>query len=161
MEQPGILSRYRETHMKRYCAYFRFIFVCVMGAFMAPPLYASPLQKTVIAESSSSDSVYRVVSATNGEGAWYEISRTDSKSNRSEVLAQDQQIFTNTANDGGAAIPAAAKRQLALGYADHVISKAGGIDAYSLSLRDYATYGIPLPSGLFREALIEKGVRMP
>jgi hypothetical protein len=125
------------------------------------PAHAEPTTKKVIVESPTEAVIYRVVSATNGDAAWYEISRYEVTSKRTEILAQDQQLFTNKQNDGGPSIPAENKHALALGYADSLIKAAGGADAYTKSFESYAKYGVPLPSGLIRQALTERGVKVP
>lgn len=126
-----------------------------------PSAYAVPLEKRIIAESPADKVVYRVVYAKGGDAAWYEINKVEIATKRSETLAQDEQLFTNKENDGGPSIPAENKHTLALGYADALIKAAGGVDAYTKSFENYAKYGVPLPTGLLRQALTEKGVKIP
>jgi hypothetical protein len=124
-------------------------------------VHATPVTKKVISESPAAKVVFRVVSATDGEAAWYEIQKVEVATQRTEVLVQDQQLFTNKQNDGGASVPAENKHVLALGYADQIINAAGGVPAFTKSLERYPQYGVPLPTGLLRQALIERGVIFP
>jgi hypothetical protein len=144
------------TALRRFFAAFILSFTVSMT-----PSFAAPVTKKIIVESPADKVVYRVVYATSGDAAWYEINRVDSATKRTEILAQDQQLFTNKQNDGGTSVPAENKHTLALGYADALIKAAGGVDAYTKSFESYAKYGVPLPTGLFRQALTEKGVTVP
>jgi hypothetical protein len=122
---------------------------------------APRVDRKVLAEARSDKETYRVVSVTNGEGAWCEIRKVNPATGAAQVLSQDEILFTNGGNDGGAAVPIEVKRTLAAGYAQSLIDAQGGVKGYSLSIRQSAAYGVPLPTGLLREALIRKGVVFP
>lgn len=116
---------------------------------------------TVLSEVRTDDGIFRVVSVRRGEEGWLEITKTTRGDAKSTVLFQDTVIFTNERNDGGSAVPLEVKRKLAGGYAKHSVSEEGGVDAFSLSLKKYEAYGVPLPAGLYRQALEDLGVRFP
>lgn len=123
--------------------------------------HAAPVTRNTIVESAAPKIIFRVVSASDGEASWYEIQKFEPATQRTEVLAQDQQLFTNKQNDGGPSVPSENKHALALGYADQVIKAAGGVSAFTKSLETYPRYGVPLPTGLLRQALTERGVSFP
>jgi hypothetical protein len=115
----------------------------------------------VISEVRTNEGVFQVLSVRNGEAGWLEITKTSPGSTQPTRLFQDTSIFTNDHNDGGASVPLEVKRKLALGYAKHVVAEEGGVEAFSRSLKDYEVFDVPLPSGLYRAALMELGVRFP
>jgi hypothetical protein len=122
---------------------------------------APSVERKVLAEARCDTGIFRVVSASNGQGAWCEIRRTDLVTGATHILCQDEMLFTNSNNDGGAAIPSEVKQTLVAGYAQHLLDAVGGIKAYSKSMLQSAAYGVPLPTGLLREALTQKGVVFP
>lgn len=115
----------------------------------------------VLSEERTDDGTFRVLSVRRGDEGWLEITKTTPGQGKSTILFQDTAIFTNERNDGGSAVPLEVKRKLAAGYAKHVVSGEGGVEAFSQSLKKYEAYGVPLPSGLYREALEDLGVRFP
>jgi hypothetical protein len=126
------------------------------------PLHSAPsVDRKVLAEARSDNGIYRVVSVSNGQGAWCEIRKVNPATGATQVLSQDEMLFTNGSNDGGAAIPIEVKRILAAGYAQSLIDAQGGVKSYSQSMRQCVAYGVPLPTGLLREALSQKGVVFP
>lgn len=115
----------------------------------------------VISEVRANEGVFQVLSVRSGEAGWLEITKTSPGSTQPTRLFQDTSLFTNDHNDGGASVPLEVKRKLALGYAKHVVAEEGGVEAFSRSLKDYEVFDVPLPSGLYRAALMELGVRFP
>ncbi len=115
----------------------------------------------VLSEVRTEQGVFQVRSVRSGEAGWFDIMKTSPGSTIPTRLFQDTVIFTNNENDGGPLVPAEVKRKLAAGYAKHVVEEEGGVEAFSRSLKDYEVFGVPLPSGLYKSALIELGVRFP
>lgn len=115
----------------------------------------------VLSEVRTDDGTFKVISVRRGEEGWLEITKTSLDGTKATTLFQDTVIFTNERNDGGASVPPEVKRKLAAGYAKHVVSDQGGVEAFSQSLTNYEAYGVPLPSGLYRKALENMGVRFP
>jgi hypothetical protein len=115
----------------------------------------------VLSEARTDDGTFRVLSVRHGEQGWLEITKTSPDGTKATTLFQDTVIFTNERNDGGASVPLEVKRKLAAGYAKHVVSGEGGVEAFSQSLTKYEAFGVPLPAGLYREALENMGVRLP
>lgn len=115
----------------------------------------------VISEVRAGETTFQVREVKHGEGAWFDITRSRGGKTPSEIVFQDTSLFTNAQNDGGTAVPAEIKRKLASDFAKRAIAREGGADAFSTSLKSYEKYGIPLPTGLYRESLIAHGVRFP
>ena len=115
----------------------------------------------VLSEVRAGENTFQVREVKRGEGAWFEITRSKGGEARSEIVFQDTSLFTNAQNDGGTAVPAEVKRKLASDFAKRAIAREGGVDAFSTSLASYERYGVPLPTGLYRESLIAQGVRFP
>lgn len=115
----------------------------------------------IISEVRAGENTFQVREVKRGEGAWFEITRSKGGETRPEILFQDTALFTDGQNDGGTAVPAEVKKKLASDFAKRAIAREGGADAFSTSLKSYEKYGVPLPTGLYRESLIAQGVRFP
>jgi hypothetical protein len=127
----------------------------------SPSHERSAAKVEIISEVRAGENTFQVREVKRGEGAWFEITRSKVGDAQPEIVFQDTALFTNSQNDGGAAVPVEAKKKLASDFAKRAIAREGGADAFSASLMSYEKYGVPLPTGLYRDSLIAQGVRFP
>jgi hypothetical protein len=115
----------------------------------------------VISSVQHGEKTFQVLSITKGDASWFEIVSLTGETSKPTKIFQDTVLFTNDTNNGGPAVPRDVKEKLAEGFAKRAIDNEGGVEKFSKSLESYATYGVPLPTGLYREALRKQGVTFP
>lgn len=130
----------------------------VSSSLLLASAMAGPIRKEVIGQSEGKTEVYRLIYGTDGDAAWNEIDSVNKNTKVAKVIVQDEILFTNERTSGGSQVPLENKVDLANIYAKYVIEKAGGIDKYREEMSHLSQYGIPEPTGLFKEALDRLGV---